>query len=250
MTLEILATTLDRLGELSVFPRTSRGPIPCVFLDAHNTCLQVPYLVRVNPRIIDDDLLWMSNSGLPNGTAVWQLGDLSKQHGSCKMAMTREKDVLVLYTQRMEVDIAIQQCDMISLIHRMVAPSFRQVESNIKALQIRGWFECNSVLMDHLDVQRNTERMEVAEGIVASTAALETPTALAAVGPEFSELSTPSVVAPAVVAPRVAALDILDLNVMKGVAGTCTQDLPQHFVCNEAVHHVYMQQNKDGAKAR
>ena len=40
MTSEILATALDRLDELDVFPRTSGGPIPCVLFDAHDTRLQ------------------------------------------------------------------------------------------------------------------------------------------------------------------------------------------------------------------
>lgn len=133
MTSEILATALDKLDELEVFPRTSGGPILCVLLDAHDTHLQVEYLERVNRRIIDDDPAWMSSIGLPNGTAVWQLGDSSEQNGSYKMAMTKEKDALILFKQRMEMPIAIQQCDVMPLIHHTVDPSFCRVESNITA---------------------------------------------------------------------------------------------------------------------
>ena len=205
-------TALDRLNKLSVFPGTSGGPIPYVLFDAHDTHLQVPYPVRVNRRIIYDDPAWMSSIGLPNGTAVWQLGDSSEQNGSYKMAMTSEKDALVLYKQRMEMPIAIQRCDVMPLVHRTVAPSFRRVESNIKALRVRGWVECNLVLMDHPDVQRNAARIKAVEDRAASAAALEAPTALATVGPG---VLMPSAVAPA--SHRVAAPDSLNLNVMEGV---------------------------------
>ena len=163
------------------------------------------------------------------------------------MAMTSEKDALVLYKQRMEMPIAIQRCDVMPLVHRTVAPSFRRVESNIKALRARGWVECNSVLMDHPDVRRNAAMIKATEDKVASAAALEAPTALATVGPG---VLMPSAVAPAAVAPCVAALDSLNLNVMEGVARTFTQDLLQHFVLKEAVHQAYLQRKEDGAAAR
>jgi hypothetical protein len=205
--------------------------------------------VRVNRRIIDDDPAWMSSIGLPNGTAVWQLGDSSEQKGSYKMAMTREKDALVLYKQRMEMPLAIQRCDVMPLIHRTVAPSFCRVDSNIKALRARGWVECNSILMDHPEVRRNAARIKAAEDRAASAAAsaspieLEAPTASAAVGPEAPTTSSAAV-------PRVAILGGIKFNVMEGVAGTFTQDLLQHIVRKEAVHQAYIQRKEDGAEAR
>ena len=73
---------------------------------------------------------------------------------------------------------------MIPLIHRIVAPSFRQVASNIKALLARGWVVCNSILIDNPDVQRNMARVQYAEGRVAAVAVLEASTASVAAGPE------------------------------------------------------------------
>ena len=108
------------------------------------------------------------------------------------MAMTSKKNTLVLYKQRMEMPIAIQRCDVMSLVNHMVAPSFHLVESNIKALWVRGRVECNLVLMDHTDVQRNTARIKVLEDRAASAAALEAPTASAAIG---TDTSTPLAVA-------------------------------------------------------
>ena len=70
------------------------------------------------------------------------------------------------------------------LIHRMVAPSFRQVASNIKALSAKGWVECNSILIDNPYVQRDAARTQYAQGRAATAAALEAPTASAAVVPE------------------------------------------------------------------
>ena len=44
-----------------------------------------------------------------------------------------------------------------------VALWFHRFESNIKVLQARGWVGCNSILMDHPDVQRNAARIKAAE---------------------------------------------------------------------------------------
>ena len=70
MTSEILVAALDSLDELSIITRTSGGPILCIFLDAHDTRLQVTYLVRVNRRIIDNNPAWMSSIFRLNSTAV------------------------------------------------------------------------------------------------------------------------------------------------------------------------------------
>jgi hypothetical protein len=70
------------------------------------------------------------------GLAIWGFTQAKGilQNGSYKMAMTREKDTLVLYKQRLEMSRTIQQYNVIPLIHSTVVPSFRQVGFYINVL--------------------------------------------------------------------------------------------------------------------
>ena len=245
MTSPILATALDELDRRNVYPRVPGGPIPCCLFDAHDTRLQIPLLERVNRKIVDNDPAWVVSIGLPNGTSAWQAGDSSEQNGSYKMAMTREKDALVAYKRRMEMSVALQRSDILPLIHRTIAPSFRCVESNKKALRARGWLECNWVLMDHPEVVRNT---------VQNEATLTSNPESAAPPPEST---APSVDAPKTSASDkmqasscVEALENLNLNVVDGVAGTYAQDILQYAVKKDAVHRKYNERKKEGTEAR
>ena len=114
----------------------------------------------------------MSNIGLLNGIAVWQVGNLGKKHGSYKMATTRENDALVLYKPRTEMSIAIHCYVVIPLIHHMFTPLFHQVYSNINTLWTMDWVVCNSVLMDHPEVQRNGTRITAVKDRATHVAAL------------------------------------------------------------------------------
>ena len=70
ITSKIRAAALNTLDNRGVFQRTSRDPIQCVLFGAHDTLLQVEYLVRVNCRIIHDNPAWMLSIDLPNGTSI------------------------------------------------------------------------------------------------------------------------------------------------------------------------------------
>ena len=76
------------------------------------------------------------------------------------------------------------------LVHRAVAPSFLKKESNVKALRVRGWKECNYVLLDHPDVKTTTPKEATAAPVVDLT---DAPAADAP-----SNTTVQAVVAPAV----------------------------------------------------
>ena len=126
------------MDELEVYERVPGGPIPIILLDAHNTRLQIPALSRWNRRIIGNDPAWKASIGLPNGTSLWQVGDSSEQNGSWKMGMTREKDALMRFKERMELPYEFKRRDVMPLVHRAAAASFRRKESNLKATRERG----------------------------------------------------------------------------------------------------------------
>ena len=66
---EILAFAINKLDELNVYPRVPGGPIPFMLLDALDSCLQVPFLERVN-RLINGRPAWKVCIGLPNETSI------------------------------------------------------------------------------------------------------------------------------------------------------------------------------------
>ena len=60
-------------------------------------------LLRWNKNVIGDNLVWKVSIGLPNGTGLWQVSDLSQQNGSWKMGMKKEKDALIKFKEHMEL---------------------------------------------------------------------------------------------------------------------------------------------------
>ena len=150
--------------------------------------------------------------------------------------MTREKDALVAYKRHMEMPLALNRSDILPLIHRAVALSFRRVESNKKALRARGWFECNWVLMDHPEVVKiRTQNKATLTSNPESAAPLPES---AAPSVDASETSASDEMQ---ASSRVKALENLNLNVVDGIAGTYAQDIFQCAVKKDAFHQKYTQ---------
>ena len=82
ITAEILIDILATLDHHGVFKR-SQGRMPFLLLDGHGS--------RFHPSfakyIMDPDHPWAVCIGVPYGTALWQVGDLSKHNGTCKIAL-------------------------------------------------------------------------------------------------------------------------------------------------------------------
>ena len=79
---DLLMQMLKRMDALSLFRRLPGGPLPFILLDGHGSRLNLPFLEYINYP----DHIWKVCFGLPNGTAIWQVGDLPEQNGSWKMA--------------------------------------------------------------------------------------------------------------------------------------------------------------------
>mmetsp|Transcript_25354 Transcript_25354/g.42135 ORF Transcript_25354/g.42135 Transcript_25354/m.42135 type:complete len:173 (+) Transcript_25354:316-834(+) len=77
---ELLMQMLKRMDNLDLFPRVPDGPLPFLLLDGHGSRLQLPFLKYIN----DPSHIWKVCLGLPNGTALWQVGDSAEQNGSWK----------------------------------------------------------------------------------------------------------------------------------------------------------------------
>ena len=71
ITSELLKEMLERMDSFDLFPRIPGGPLTFLLLDGHDSRLQLPFLRYKN----DPDHPWIVCLGLPNGTALWQVGD-------------------------------------------------------------------------------------------------------------------------------------------------------------------------------
>ena len=87
---------LERMDSFNIFPRIPGGPLPFLLLDGHSSRLLIPLL-----RYTDQpDHPWIVCLGLPNGTALWQVGDAAKQNGCWNMSITKSERALLLFKIR------------------------------------------------------------------------------------------------------------------------------------------------------
>ena len=148
ITSELLKEMLERMDSFNLFPRIPGGPLPFLLLDGHGSRLQLPFLRYTN----DPDHPWIVCLGLPNGTALWQVGDAAEQNGCWKMAITKFKRDLVLFKMRMGLPHTITKTDIVPLCNRAFANSFAQVPSNQHAIADRGWNPLNRALLLNTEV--------------------------------------------------------------------------------------------------
>ena len=87
ITSDILIDILASLEFYGVIDRTD-GRKPFLLIDGHNSRFQLNFLSYV----IDPTHEWVVCIGVPYGTALWQVGDASKQNGSLNMALSKVKE--------------------------------------------------------------------------------------------------------------------------------------------------------------
>ena len=77
---------------------------PFELLDGHGSRLLLPFLKFINSTTPDGIIKWIQTLGTPNATNVWLVGDISNKNGFWNMAMTVEKDALILFKQTHEFE--------------------------------------------------------------------------------------------------------------------------------------------------
>lgn len=116
------------------------------------------------------------------------LGDQREQNGDYKMNLTREKQGLLQYKQRMSLPQHLTRSDVLPVLHRVFPNSFGREDMNIRAMVRLGWYHMNRALINDPQVlQRatssasanasesqsfaNTEalRLNVSHGVVGTT---------------------------------------------------------------------------------
>ena len=208
---DLLMQMLKIMDTLALFPRLPGGPLPFILLDGHGSHLILPFLEYIN----HPDHIWKVCFGLPNGTALWKVGDLPEQNGSWKMAMTKYKRELVKFKVRMGMPISITRTDVIPLTNKVFKDYFVHKEFNKRAIGRHVWNPLNRALLCHPEViKKKLDEIDV-DG-THSTSALTIESDIS-----YLTFST------------IASID--SLNLKTGIAGDFLTDLLQDAIKNEYV---------------
>ena len=148
---EILTEILKTLDDLHLFDEDrEKGMTPFMLLDSHQSRFDLKFLKYINTY----PHRWTVCIGVPYGTALWQVGDSSKQNGRFNMNLTEMKSVL-LQSQIDQLLHALQfiRTDIIPLVNLSYLSSFGNVKNNQKALAVRGWCPYNRNLLLDLTIR-------------------------------------------------------------------------------------------------
>jgi hypothetical protein len=135
ITSEKIADMLRTMDDLKLFPRTEFGPKPFLLLDGHGSHFELPFL----EYIWHQEHLWYAAHGVPNGTAVWQVGDTCEQNGTAKVEKSQATDELILLKEKYGQPCTIKQPDIMPIMNRIVQNALCRPERNIRAIRCLGW---------------------------------------------------------------------------------------------------------------
>ena len=128
ITSAIMVDILRTLEKLGVYlGERAQGKLPCLLLDGHGTRLELPFLAYVN----DAEHQWVACIGVPYGTALWQVGDSTKQNGCYKMAVSSCKKQLMQKRQKLMMsDMTICPYEVMIIVNHAWAKSFARRQTN------------------------------------------------------------------------------------------------------------------------
>jgi hypothetical protein len=154
ITSELLASFLEHMDRLELFPRSDPNIKPFLLLDGHGSRLELPFLKYINTEAHE----WVVCIGVPYGTSYWQVGDSPEQNGCYKMALTSEKTALVLKKQRHCLPNArIETYEVVIVVNAAWKKSFARVDYNREAIAARGWNPLTRNLLDHPEILATKE---------------------------------------------------------------------------------------------
>ena len=142
---EILTKIFKTLDDLELFKKDrEEGKIPFMLLDGHQSRFDLELLRYVNTY----PHRWNVCIGVPYGTALWQVGDSSKQNGTFNINLTDVKCTM-LQTRINQLQHAMQlvQTDIIPMVNLSYPGLFGNRRTNKKALAARGWNPYNHILL-------------------------------------------------------------------------------------------------------
>lgn len=131
---------LRRLDTLGIFDNDVRQ-CSMLLLDVHRSLLGIDFL----DYIMYKNHYWTVCTDIPYARHMWQVANLAEQNGCFKMALTRQKRVII----KSQDNKRLCQTDIIPLVQEAWAVSFAWVTINKKAICNRGWNHLNRAMLKH-----------------------------------------------------------------------------------------------------
>ena len=162
MTSHILVEILKGLDAIKLFDRHPDMPPPAILVDGHSSRFGMPFLNYISnqdEKGKDDNgecHYWNAYIGLPNCTALWQVGDSSEQNGQFKTGLRIAANRIIQGQRNNRERLRLQKRDIIPMIMEAYPKSFGNRSTNRMALAKRGWNPMNrNTLLDATIVKGN-----------------------------------------------------------------------------------------------
>ena len=143
----ILTSILKHLDNLGLYDKERKnGIMPFLLLDGHQSRFELDFLRYIN----NEQTKWNACIGVPYGTALWQVGDSLQQNGKFKILLTKKKREL--FEKRLKTfqqHVHLLKTDIMVIIKDVWPEAFGNVESNLKAIYLRGWNPLTKILLLH-----------------------------------------------------------------------------------------------------
>jgi hypothetical protein len=144
ITFTMLAEMLSNIDCAGMFDHEPNGPKPFLLLDGHHSQFELPFL----SYIVDfNEHPWVVCIGVPYGTHIWQVADLSELNGAFKMGLTNAKNLIYAAKQNDMKKWLVS--DLIPIIYQAFQTSFGMVDKALKAIIDQGCRTLNYALLEH-----------------------------------------------------------------------------------------------------
>ena len=144
ITPQILTNCLKYMDRLDIFPRRD-GRVPFVLLDAHASRLSLEFLRYINA----DAHKWCVCIGVPYGTHLWQVADSEEQNGKFSNEFAKAKKERLKKKWDTGTGKDLNRYDIVPCLNLAFEKSFRNKQTNLKAINDRGWgINLNRVLLN------------------------------------------------------------------------------------------------------
>ena len=143
ITREILTNTLRYLDSKQVLTREN-GLLPFLLVDAHGSRFSLEFLRYINNAAHK----WCVCIGVPYGTSFWQVADSEEQNGAFTDKFAEAKTNLLKKLWDTGNTRDLNRHDLIPMLNSAF-DAFCNVQSNLKAIDSRGWGRAlNRALLD------------------------------------------------------------------------------------------------------
>jgi hypothetical protein len=102
---------------------------------------------------------WMGCIGVPYATCYWQVGDSMEQNQCFKIALAKAKCELVDKKENSGLVISIEKTDIVGLVGCAWEQSFARVQCNLKAISWHGWGPLNYNLLQHPEINLKKDKV-------------------------------------------------------------------------------------------